>query len=96
MTKPARKGFTTDQAAAVAAVLGLAFDEEVFDLEEFRRGLVVELEHGLRNPDLNVTDDDPILTGKIAWAHLRELPDYYTRLERMEREGEREPLVVQG
>jgi hypothetical protein len=96
MTKLARKGFTTDQAAAVAAVLGLAFDEEVFDLEEFRRGLVVELEHGLRNPDLNVTDDDPILTGKIAWAHLRELPDYYTRLERMEREGEREPLDVLG
>jgi len=85
MARLARSGFTTDQAAAVAAELGLSLDEEAFDLEQFRRGLVVELEHGLRSPDLNVTDDDPILTGKIAWAHLRELPDYYTRLEDMER-----------
>ena len=92
MSKLARRGFTTDQAAAVAAELGMDVEEEPFDLEEFRRGLVVELEHGLRNPDLNVTDDDPVLTGKIAWAHLRELPDYYTRLERMERE--RPPLVA--
>jgi len=92
MSKLARRGFTTDQAAAVAAELGMDVEEEPFDLEEFRRGLVVELEHGLRNPDLNVTDDDPVLTGKIAWAHLRELPDYYTRLEVMERV--RPPLVV--
>jgi hypothetical protein len=51
-------------------------------------GLEVELEHGLRDPRTNVTGDDPILTGKIAWAHLNEFPDYYTRLAKMEREAE--------
>jgi hypothetical protein len=50
----------------------------------------VELEHGLRDPATNVTDDDPAFTAKIALAHLNEFPDYYTRLERMEQEAERE------
>ena len=58
--------------------------EGPFDLEQFRMGLDVELEHGRRDPATNVTDDDPIMTGKIALAHLRELPDYYTRLAEME------------
>ena len=44
----------------------------------------VELEHGSRDPETNVTNDDPVITGKIAWAHLKELPDYYERLEAME------------
>jgi len=64
--------------------------ETPFDLEQFRQGLDVELEHGSRVGDTNVTDDDPLLTAKIALAHLRELPDYYTRLARMEADGERE------
>jgi len=51
-------------------------------------GLEVELEHGTRDPETNVTGDDPILTGKIALAHLREFPDYYTRLAVMEAEAE--------
>jgi uncharacterized protein DUF5661 len=50
----------------------------------------VELEHGLREPSTNVTDDDPVVTAKIALAHLNESADYYTRLERMEDEAKRE------
>lgn len=61
-----------------------------FDLEQFRRGMDVELEHGLRDPRTNVSDDDPLVTGKIALAHLNEFPDYYTRLERMEAAAKQE------
>ena len=67
--------------------LDIDWTESPFDLEQFRRGLDVELEHGTHDPETNVTDDDPVMTGKIALAHLRELPDYYTRLERMEAEA---------
>jgi hypothetical protein len=59
-------------------------------LEQFRRGLEVELEHGARDPETNVTSDDLLLTGKIAWAHLKEIRDYYTRLDLMEAEAEKE------
>ena len=55
-----------------------------FDLEQFRMGLDVELEHGRRDPATDVTGDDPVVTGKLALAHLNELPDYYTRLAAME------------
>ena len=58
------------------------------DLEQFRRGLEVELEHGLHDPQTNVTNDDELLTGKIAWAHLKEFPDYYTRLDKLEAEAD--------
>jgi hypothetical protein len=57
-------------------------------VEEFRQGLAVELEHGARDAETNVTDDDLMLTGKIAWAHLKEFPDYYTRLAAMESEAD--------
>lgn len=57
-----------------------------FDQEQFRQGMDVGLEHGTRDPETNVTDDDPLMTGKIPLAHLRELPDYYTHLERIEAE----------
>lgn len=66
--------------------LGITWKE--FDLEQFRRGMVVELEHGFRDPATNVTDDDLLLTAKIALAHLNEFPDYYDRLEEMEEEAE--------
>lgn len=82
-------GFTAEQATAVAAEIGLDFDEVSFDIEQFRRGLDVELEHGSRDPLTNVTNDDPMLTGRIAWAHLREFPDYYDRLAVMEAEADR-------
>ncbi len=84
----AKRHFGADEAAAIAAELGVDLASEPFDLEQFRMGLEVELEHGLRDPETNVTGDDPILTGKIALAHLREMPDYYTRLAEMEAEAE--------
>ena len=74
--------FTTEGARKIGDQLGL--DWRKVDLEQFRMGLDVELEHGLRDSQTNVTSDDPVLTGKIAWAHLKELPDYYTRLKRVE------------
>ena len=80
----AKREFTSDEAVAIAENLGLDLTGEPFDLEQFRMGLDVELEHGRRDPATNVTDDDPVVTGKIALAHLRELPDYYTRLAAME------------
>ena len=68
----------------------LRIDWTKIDLEQFRRGLEVELEHGAGDPETNVTNDDLILTGKIAWAHLKEIRDYYKRLDLMEAEAEEE------
>jgi predicted transcriptional regulator len=76
---------TPDQAREVAAAIGIKWDEVKFDLDQFRRGMLVELEHGLRDPQTNVTNDDLVLTGKIAWAHLKEIANYYDLLEAMER-----------
>ena len=59
-----------------------------FTLEQFRKGMDIELEHGTRDPETNVTDDDVTMTAKIARAHLNEFPDYYTRLAKMEAEAE--------
>lgn len=80
------KHFSTSAARAIGDRIGV--DWAQIPLEEFTRGLAVELEHGARDPQTNVTTDDPILTGKIALAHLKELPDYYTRLAAMEAAGE--------
>ena len=80
--------FTTNDARSVGEQLGIDWASSPFDVEQFRAGMNVELEHGTREPDTDVTGDDPVLTGKIALAHLRELPDYYARLARMEAEGE--------
>lgn len=74
--------FTLEEARSIGAAVGIDFGQ--YDLEQFRMGLGVELEHGSHDPETNVTNNDPILTGKIAWAHLKELPDYYTRLRAME------------
>ncbi len=79
--------FTRDEARPLSSILGVRWEESPFDLEQFRQGLDVELEHGRRDPATNVTDDDPLLTAKIALVHLRELPDFYTRPARMENEG---------
>lgn len=76
--------FSTDQAEAIAAEIGLDFADHPFDVEQFRMGMDVELEHGLEDAKTNVTGNDPATTGKIAWAHLNEFPDYYTRLAAME------------
>ena len=82
--------FTAEQAREVAGKIGIDWIEAEFHLEEFRAGMDVELEHGSHDPRTNVTNDDRLHTGKIAWAHLLELPDYYTRLAIMEAEGEAE------
>ncbi|MFC1950445.1 DUF5661 family protein [Chloroflexota bacterium] len=81
-----KKYFTTEEAKRIGESLGI--DWSKFDAEQFRMGLDVELEHGLVDPHTNVTNDDPMMTGKIALAHLNEFLDYYTRLEKMEREAE--------
>lgn len=84
----AATGFTTEQARLVGTEIGIDWATAPFDLEQFRMGMEVELEHGARDPQTDVTGSDPILTGKIALAHLKELPDYYTRLRVMEGEAE--------
>lgn len=84
-TEP-KKSFTTEEALEIAKVLGIDFRD--YNVEQFRMGLDVELEHGRRNLHTNITNDDPILTGKITLAHLNEFPDYYTRLTKMEEEAE--------
>ena len=81
-----KKSFSEEEAKQIGEMLGV--DWVRFDLAQFRRGMDVELEHGLRDPKTNVSNDDPITTGKIALAHLNEFPDYYTRLERMEKAAE--------
>ena len=68
--------------------IGVDWSAGDVDLEQFRMGLAIELEHGTQDPATNVTNDDETITGKIALAHLREIPDYYTRLAAMEREAE--------
>ena len=81
-----KRQFSEKEAQSIGSQLKI--DWSHIDLEQFRRGLEVELEHGAINPETNVTGDDIVLTGKIAWAHLKEIPDYYTRLDRMEKEAE--------
>ncbi len=82
----AKAHFSTDEAQRIGDALGITW--QTFDVEQFRMGMEVELEHGLRDPETNVTGNDPLLTGKVAWAHLKEFPDYYTRLKQMEAEAD--------
>lgn len=84
---PPKKSFTREEALAIATELGIDFKTLGCDLEQFRMGLDVELEHGSRNPATDVSGDDSVITGKIALAHLTEFPDYYTRLAALEREA---------
>ena len=79
--------FTANEAKRIGEQIGV--DWQQVHPDEFRKGLAVEMEHGSHDPKTDVTHDDPLLTGKIAWAHINEYPDYYTRLERMEAEAER-------
>jgi len=81
-----QKHFSIEEAKKVGKELGI--DWSKFDVEQFRMGMDIELEHGSIDPETNVTDDDPTVTGKIALAHLNEFSDYYTRLGKMEREAE--------
>jgi len=81
------KEFTKEEAKKIGDKINI--DWSKYDLEQFRMGLGVELEHGLHDAETNVTNDDEIMTGKIALAHLKEISDYYTRLDAMEKEAEK-------
>jgi hypothetical protein len=81
-----KRRFDLDEARELGTAIGIDWTQ--FDAQEFRRGLEVELEHGSHDPQTNVTNDDLALTSKIAWAHLKEFPDYYSRLDVMEAEAE--------
>jgi len=85
---------TLEEARRIGDEIGV--DWETFDIELFRAGIDVEFEHGSHDPQTDVTHDDPILTGKIALAHMKEFPDYYERLARMEAEAERELAAKSG
>jgi DNA-directed RNA polymerase alpha subunit len=80
--------FTAEEAREAGTRIGIDWSTSPFDVEQFRMGMDVELEHGTHDPDTNVTDDDVEVTAKIARAHLNEFPDYYTRLAAMESEAE--------
>ncbi len=86
----AKDSFSAEEAHGIGERLGIDWVTSPFDIEQFRMGMDVELEHGARDPETNVTDDDALTTGKIALAHLHEFPDYYTRLNRMEEEAKRD------
>lgn len=77
---------SADEAKQIGGTLGI--DWANIELDKFQRGLEVEFEHGAHDPETNITNDDLVLTGKIAWAHLKEFPDYYTRLDRLEAEAD--------
>jgi hypothetical protein len=85
-----RTTFTAAEARAIGEEIGIDWATSPFDSEQLRIGMNVELEHGLHDALTNVSDDDPHVTAKIALAHLKEFPDYYTRLERMEEEAKRD------
>jgi len=82
----AKKHFSDEEAKKIGEDLGIKWDK--FDVNQFRAGMDVELEHGLIDSHTNVSNDNPLITGKIALAHLNEFPDYYDRLEKMEQEAE--------
>lgn len=81
---------SAEQAAATGTTIGIDWDTSPFDVEQFRAGMEVEFEHGSHDPQTDVTNDDLVLTGKIAWAHLKEFADYYDRLEEMEAQAHRD------
>jgi hypothetical protein len=89
MSEP-RHEFTAEEARRAGEEIGIDWASAPFDVNQFRIGMNVELEHGLHDLSTNVSDDDPHMTAKIALAHLNEFPDYYTRLERMEEEAKQD------
>lgn len=81
-----KKHFTSKEARKIGEKIGITWNK--FDIEQFRMGLDVELEHGKINKKTNITNDNPISTGKIALAHLNEFSDYYTRLDKLEKQAD--------
>lgn len=89
-----KRQVSLDEATRIGDAIGV--DWQQFDREQFRLGMEVEFEHGSHDPQTDVTGNDPLITGKIALAHMKEFPDYYERLERMEEEAKREMAARQG
>ena len=81
-----KREFTNQEAMDIGAKIGIDFSK--IRIDQFKAGLAVEFEHGSHDPETDVTHDDLLMTGKIAWAHLKEIDDYYTRLATMESEAE--------
>ncbi len=81
-----KKIISVEEAKQTGEKLGITWDK--FDVEQYKMGMEVEMEHGSVNPATDVSHDDLTVTGKIALAHLNEFPDYYTRLMKMEKEAE--------
>lgn len=81
-----KKNITKKQAYVIGKKLGIDFNR--ISVDTFRKAMQVELEHGTAYPLTNVTDDDLLITGKITLTHLLEFPDYYQRLEIMEKQGD--------
>lgn len=81
-----KKVFSAQDALTMGQRLNIAWD--TFDAAQLAAGMNVELEHGRHDPQTDVTGDDPLTTAKIALAHLKEFPDYYVRLGKMEEEAE--------
>ena len=77
---------TQEEAATILTIVNTKSMD--IPLEDFRKGLEVELEHGTRFDDANVTNNHPVLTGKIVIAHLKETMDYYQRIDVAEMEGD--------
>lgn len=73
-----------DEAYKLGIQIGINWKTAKFSPADFAKGVMVEFEHGAHDPETNVTNDDLVLTGKIAWAHLKEDPEYYQKLARME------------
>jgi hypothetical protein len=88
VTMAGRPKFTVDEARAIGSQLGIDWAKAPFTAESYAAGMNIELEHGARDPETNVTNDDPTTTGKIALAHLKEYPDYYERLDKLETEAD--------
>lgn len=85
--KKIKRRLTTEEAKLIGKRLGIQWDK--FDIGQFEIGMKVELEHGIISPKTDVTNDDLLNTGKITLAHLNEIPDYYTRLLKMEKEAKK-------
>jgi hypothetical protein len=86
------KEFSFEKAKSIGEQLGINWD--IVSLEEFRVGLSVELEHGAQDPETDVTHDDLLMTGKIAWVHIKEISDYYTRLSTMQNEAKEKDSTI--
>lgn len=88
-----KTNFTKEESQDISRELNIDFNNVDFTIDDFNTGMNVELEHGTIDPETNVTNDDSLMTGKIALAHLREFGDYYIRLDKMEREAEGKPVL---